>query len=519
MFGTITVERLVVWTCLLARCSANNLTAEGTASALARPSQSVEGLRHKLSDTLLGIKGSMLRDKNPPPPPTDLKGQDPVAWLKLLLLVSFLTLHILNFTTTLAPATIAPFESRSSLRTLGDYQLEPRKVDITSPAIAIVLDTIAAFHMSNNFTTSSADVLVKVAPPLYISVIPPGPARPCALFRSSEIIDNFMSGWKNLVGDPVISKWIVFVLAASVVLNGYLLKGIAEGAIRGLQPPSVRFRSVGAVKRDRDVDEEIETPQARSTAIRRKPSFVVGPPKPKPGDSGATNTSESVPSPLLESKHLIAPTPIPAGKEISGALAFLLDMKLRVQPTAIVTKKPRIDLPARSLEECIEIFEHGPRPVQVSLSTLNDEEIILLAQDGKIAPYGLEKVLGDLERAVLIQRALILLGASPEELVSLFDDEFEEKVSRFAAEGGGVIYVVKVKEEQEGEANTLALARMGLTHSRGYPPRFYYQLTSQLTYSSSNVTSLPLIKRGPTLDPLTPLATQLHILNCGHQLD
>ncbi|KAF8434525.1 hydroxymethylglutaryl-coenzyme A reductase-domain-containing protein [Boletus edulis BED1] len=401
----VEVRRIQTARVLTRSRSANNLTAEGTVSALARPSQSVEGpnLHHKFSDTLLGIKGSMLRDKNSPP--TDEKEQDPVARLKLLLLVSFLTLHILNFTTTLAPATIAPFELRSSLRTLGDYQLEPRKVDIASPAIAIVLDTIAAFHTSNNFTTSSVDVLVKVAPPLSISVIPPGPARPRALFRSSEIIDNFMSGWTNLVGDPVISKWIVFVLAASVVLNGYLLKGIAEGAIRGLQPPSVRFRSVGAVKRDRDVDEEIETPQARSTAIRRKPSFVVGPPKPKPGDSGATNTPESVPSPLLESKHLIAPTPIPANKEISGVPAFLLDMKLRVQPTAIVTKEPH--LPARSLEECIEIFEHGPRPVQVSLSTLNDEEIIILAQDGKIAPYALEKVLGDLERAVSIRRALI----------------------------------------------------------------------------------------------------------------
>lgn len=216
-----------------------------------------------------------------------------------------------------------------------------------------------------------------------------------------------MSGWTNLVGDPVISKWIVFVLAASVVLNGYLLKGIAEGAIRGLQPQNVRFRSVGDIKRDRDVDERIETPQVRATAIRRKPSFAVGPPKPKPGDSGATNTPESVPSPSLESKPLIAPVPVPASKEVSGVPAFLLDMKLRAQPTAVVTKEPCIDLPVRSLEECIDIFENGPRPVQASLSTLNDEEIILLAQNGKIAAYALEKVLGDLERAVSIRRALI----------------------------------------------------------------------------------------------------------------
>jgi len=45
------------------------------------------------------------------------------------------------------------------------------------------------------------------------------------------------------------------------------------------------------------------------------------------------------------------------------------------------------------------------------------------------------------------------------------------------------------------------------------PPTFHYQLTSQLTYHSSHVTTLALIKRGPILDSLTPLATQLHFLN------
>ena len=61
----------------------------------------------------------------------------------------------------------------------------------------------------------------------------------------------------------------------------------------------------------------------------------------------------------------------------------------------------------RTLEECIEIYENGPKPVSVALSLLNDEEVIMLAQNGKIAPYALEKVLGDLQRAVLIRRALI----------------------------------------------------------------------------------------------------------------
>ena len=38
-------------------------------------------------------------------------------------------------------------------------------------------------------------------------------------------------------------------------------------------------------------------------------------------------------------------------------------------------------------------------------------------------------------------------------------------------------------------------------------------LTPQLSYHPSHVTTLALIKRGPTLDPLSPLATQLHVLN------
>jgi hypothetical protein len=38
-------------------------------------------------------------------------------------------------------------------------------------------------------------------------------------------------------------------------------------------------------------------------------------------------------------------------------------------------------------------------------------------------------------------------------------------------------------------------------------------LVSHLTYQPSHVTTLALIKRGSTLDPTPPLATQLHFLN------
>lgn len=53
------------------------------------------------------------------------------------------------------------------------------------------------------------------------------------------------------------------------------------------------------------------------------------------------------------------------------------------------------------------------RPLNQVLDLLNkpdqlsDEEIISVVQSGKMAPYALEKVLGDFERAVHIRRALI----------------------------------------------------------------------------------------------------------------
>ncbi|EPQ61281.1 dynein heavy chain protein 2 [Gloeophyllum trabeum ATCC 11539] len=90
-----------------------------------------------------------------------------------------------------------------------------------------------------------------------------------------------------------------------------------------------------------------------------------------------------------------------------------------------------------------------------------------------------------------------LMAASPQDLESIFDDDFDERVSRFAAEGGGAMYVVKTKDEVEDDA----------------PPTYTYKLTPQLNYTPSHVMTISLIKRGPTLDPLTPLASQLHILN------
>lgn len=54
----------------------------------------------------------------------------------------------------------------------------------------------------------------------------------------------------------------------------------------------------------------------------------------------------------------------------------------------------------RPLEEVLTLLDDTPEKI-------TDEEMIMIVQKGKMAPYALEKVLGDFERAVNIRRALI----------------------------------------------------------------------------------------------------------------
>jgi dynein heavy chain 1 len=54
-------------------------------------------------------------------------------------------------------------------------------------------------------------------------------------------------------------------------------------------------------------------------------------------------------------------------------------------------------------------------------------------------------------RSYLLALLPPVIGASPSDLESLFDDEFDARVTRFASEAGGVLYVVKTKEDLEGE--------------------------------------------------------------------
>jgi hydroxymethylglutaryl-CoA reductase (NADPH) len=276
-----------------------------------------------------------------------------------------------------------------------------RTVDITSPAIERSLSSLAALH-------SESELIVRISAPIHVRMVP---IITPYLHKESKVkehdpddmIDNFMSSWTRLVGDPILSKWIVLLLGVSVALNGYLLKGISTGtgSTRSVQQAQgVRFNA------DR-VQERLP---------------VVSSPASLPISAMSNHRAEGVVT-CSVAPAVVRPIPVLAvhrAPSVNGISSLLdsVDQKLKAQQPTFTTGDEsdsqdeesgtkETSTAVRSLEECIDIFENGPRPVSVSLSLLNDEEIVLLAQNGKIQAYALEKVLGDLERAVLIRRALV----------------------------------------------------------------------------------------------------------------
>jgi hydroxymethylglutaryl-CoA reductase (NADPH) len=353
-------------------------------------------LRQRTSAALLGVKGSLLKSQAKE---KDGKEENPVARLKLLLIVSFLSLHLLNLCAPFTPGAAVTRPDQSSLL-VRDVVPGFRTVDITNPSIQHSLSRLAALH-------DGSELIVRISAPVHVRMIPIISPH---LHKESKVkgrdaddmIDNFMSSWTQLVGDPILSKWIVLLLGVSVALNGYLLKGISTGtgSTRSVQQSQgVRFNT-----------DRVQEKQPAISITAPAPVSII------PDRKEDVEVYSTAPA-------IVRPIPLPAVRRppsVNGISSLLnsVDQRLKAQQTTFTTgdesdshdEEPdskETSTPTRSLEECIDVFENGPRPVSVSLSLLNDEEVILLAQNGKIQAYALEKVLGDLERAVLIRRALI----------------------------------------------------------------------------------------------------------------
>lgn len=244
--------------------------------------------------------------------------------------------------------------------------LSSRKVDITTPGIRTILTSLAQSEAPS--TGQDTDLFVKISAPIYVRVVPP-PSLTASTSSTpaSDFLENFMSSWTRLVGDPVLSKWIVIVLAMSVTLNGYLLKGIALGL----------------------------TGKGKVFGWDQKIESIVAPAAIVPEGHRPTFSLQTVNSRLKKARPPPVITPPSSVSEPST-------------PVSDCEESPLSDSQQiRPLEELIDIWENGPKPSSVALALLNDEEVIMLAQNGKIAAYALEKVLGNLERAVKIRRALI----------------------------------------------------------------------------------------------------------------
>ena len=324
---------------------------------------------------------------------------------------------MLNLCTTLTPATALQrhhhHPSSKSLHLFTEPIPGPvKRVDITSPIISNVLSSLAI--QDNQFQSPDADlpkddeILVRVAPPLHVRVSHEDTPK-------SGHLNNFMESWTRLVGDEVISKWIVLVLAVSVALNGYLLKGIAVGGTTPLRPPAV---SQAVRFGGDDAEEKVKEDTRQPSPVFPKLSILDSPILPE-----VDVTPDITPRPTYFNTALPAPVaPVPVLARRVSLNLERIDQKLEEQrthemessilPSSTISAAPPPE-GVRPFEDIVDIFENGPRPIATSLAMLNNEEVILLSQKGKIAAYALEKMLGDNERAVMIRRALICKFHSP----------------------------------------------------------------------------------------------------------
>jgi len=184
--------------------------------------------------------------------------------VKLALLSMFVGLHTLNLCTTLTLRTAITRHSshppnfslnQPANLSHGNKLLNPLNTHLQPDLASLVMGQIN-IDPSAPIYASSLDKLSKEfsttrdrKTPLIVQLSPPIEMRVARLSRfrqqpsssqhggtkststSLVFLDELMSSWTEFVGDPVMSKWIVIVLGLSVLLNAYLLKGIAISTV------------------------------------------------------------------------------------------------------------------------------------------------------------------------------------------------------------------------------------------------------------------------------------------------
>ncbi|KAJ6478566.1 hydroxymethylglutaryl-CoA reductase [Mycena vitilis] len=358
---------------------------------------------------LFGPKGTLLPARAGISSTSHTKGpqpENPVARLKLLLLAAFLGLQILNLS--------APLTSPMSTRALPSAAAQTTPLDRS--VLALLTPPPLAASSAVTADDSPARLLVRMRPPITLR-----PTRPAS--RRSFLVSHIEAGlstWTRLVGDPVLSKGIVVILAISVLLNAYLIRGVSRARGAGVRfddavPPTP---APGATSGERPLVEEVKREEPAQDGWAR--------------DIASASTSAlQQPQPMpLSIVH--AQTPAPSAGVMPTFSLDDVDRRLRARTRGRRSQTParkarldeddsaedgsdedssEADREPRPLPELIELLASLPKTN--GLRELIDEEVVALAQAGKIAGYALEKVLAPaqeplgLERAVRIRRALV----------------------------------------------------------------------------------------------------------------
>lgn len=461
---------------------------------------------------VLSFKDKIIKLVTGTAPGQRVKASSPTARLKLLLvslsqvvpsrpctyacpsqIASFLGLHALNLVTTLT--------LKTALERDTSYSPSHRApVDMpSSPRLRAVLDQIVSSQPEGTelFVHVAPGIQYRVIDPYAPTTTPPDRANAAPLSKGASslaLIDQFMSRWSRFVGDPVMSKWIVIALGVSVLLNGYLLKGITSGSDSGFAPGSaaeaaarILLASTGNTNAlglglDDGEDGELRPVRRRPTGPnpvqdlqkgwtsadvaamnqyheRRLAEADADAEKPIPNiikvsarshkhntdDEDGDSDESTPPSPIFvrtkqhkgpqgtSSHHSVASTSsattVDAPSTKAGLTVVQADREIKLSPSTLnlVLDGSVPDAP-RSLDVCVKIFDGGAGAV-----LLNDEEIIMLVQKGKIAAYALEKLLDDPERSVSIRRALICAFPFPSFLVGLVLTLWNSSLARASA--------------------------------------------------------------------------------------
>ena len=412
-------------------------------------------------------------------------------------LVSFLTLHILNLCTPLAPAAalhrhasysngvLPPSTTISTAVPVPSQAGKNAQVDISTGAIGAVLKDLGA-------NTGEEELVVRIAAPVFVRVVPatassedfpPSSEDPASTFVNATpaprrsftttlvMLDSFMYAWSALVGDPIISKWIVITLAVSVFLNMYLLKGLAGPWV--LPPAAVTFPpstpsvvviegsesgesspvdATSGVNGDRGLGQEegyiyapVPTPLTVNIPESTRFPRSYGSPAPRFAEAEAEagereefvevrrrvrrGTGAVMPNQAAREEEGESDSATTAASVMSSSSSTInanANANVAQRLEALVRHPSTLSLSASSTagsnddqnpEGDEEEDKAPPRALEelvemfteapTSVRLMTNEEVVMLGQAGKIPAYALEKVLGDFERAVWIRRALI----------------------------------------------------------------------------------------------------------------